>query len=167
MGHEIEEIYLKYKDNIYNYLYQLCLNKHTAEELTQETFLKAFKYFNSFKAQSSVKTWLYKIARNTFLDYVKGKCLYNEEPIEGNELVDKNDDYGNLNEKIIINEILNKLTEFERTFILLRDLYGFSYVEISSVIGLTIGQIKIGIYRARKKFKKLYYIECEGLKNEI
>lgn len=165
MGDEIEEIYLKYRDNIYNYLYQLSFNKHTAEELTQDTFLKVFKYFNSFKSQSTVKSWLYKIARNTYLDYNKKKCLYNEETIEENELVEKNDDYKSLNEKIIINEILNKLSETERTLILLRDLYGFSYIEISSVMGLTIGQIKIGIYRARKKFKESYYIECEVLKD--
>jgi len=167
MGDEIEEIYLKYKDNIYNYLYQLSFNKHTAEELTQDTFLKVFKYFNGFKAQSTVKSWLYKIARNTYLDYNKKKSLYKEETIEENELVDKNDDYKNLNEKIVINEILNKLNESERTLILLRDLYGFSYIEISSIMELTIGQIKIGIYRARKKFKKLYYIECGVRKNEI
>jgi RNA polymerase sigma-70 factor, ECF subfamily len=165
MGHEIEEFYLKYKDNIYNYLYQLSLNKLTAEELTQDTFFKAFKYFNSFKAQSTVKTWLYKIARNTYLDYINKKCLYNEETIEENEFVAKNDDYSNLNEKIVINGILNNLTEAERTLILLRDLYGFSYVEISTIIELTIGQVKIGIYRARKKFKQLYNIECEVLKD--
>jgi len=165
MGHEIEEIYLKYRANVYNYLYQLSLNKHTAEELTQDTFLKVFKYFNSFKSQSSVKTWLFKIARNTYLNHNKKKCLYNEETIEGKVLVEETDDYKNLNEKIAINEILIKLSETERTLILLRDLYGFSYIEISSVMGLTIGQIKIGIYRSRKKFKELYYIECGVLKD--
>ena len=165
MGDGIEEIYLKYRDNIYNYLYQLSLNKHTAEELTQDTFIKVFKYFNSFKAQSNVRTWLYKIARNTYLDHIKKNCLYNEETIEGNDLVEKNDDYKSLNEKIVINEILNNLRETERTLILLRDLYGFSYVEISSVIGLPLGQIKIGIYRARKKFKQLYYNECGVLRD--
>ena len=165
MGHEIEELYLKYKDNIYNYLYQLSLNKHTAEELTQDTFLKAFKYFNSFKAQSTVKTWLYSIARNTYLDYIKKRRLYNEETIEENEFASKNDDYSSSNEKIIIKGILNNLNEAERTLILLRDLYGFSYMEISTVMAVTIGQVKIGIYRARKKFKELYNIECGGLKS--
>jgi RNA polymerase sigma-70 factor (ECF subfamily) len=55
---------------LYNYFYKSILNFHTAEDLTEDTFLKALKYFSNFRGDSSMKTWLFKIARNTLIDYL-------------------------------------------------------------------------------------------------
>jgi len=160
MDEEIEELYLKYRNNIYNYIYQLSHNKSASEELTQDTFLKVFKYFNGYDGRSSVKTWLYKIARNTFLDYVRKSHINKEETTLEYDIADTLDDYNTSDEKIVINKILSSLTETEKTLILLKDFHGFSYSEISSINGLNTGQVKTGIYRARKKFKELYESEC-------
>lgn len=71
MAHITEEIYNTYKKPIYNYLYKVTFNSHIAEELTQDTFLKAFTYVNSFRGDASMKTWLFKIAHNTYVNYLK------------------------------------------------------------------------------------------------
>ena len=63
------------------------------------------------------------------------------------------------NEKMMVRKVLQKLSEEERTLIMLRDLNDLTYSEISSVMGYTEGQVKIGLHRARKKFKNLYNIE--------
>lgn len=64
-----EEMYETYKKPIYNYLYRCTYHSHIAEELTQETFLKAFKSLLWFRGDASIKTWLFRIARNTYLHW--------------------------------------------------------------------------------------------------
>lgn len=156
-----EEIYRKYKSLIYSYLYRSTLNSHIAEELTHDTFLKAFKGINSFKGTSSLKTWLFKIARNTYLNYIMRNDTRLEELFDLNDfqVIDHKDDYSALAEKLLIRKVLFKIPEKSRTLIILRDLYGMSYKEIASIVGDNEGQVKIGLHRARKSFKEVYQQE--------
>lgn len=155
-----EEIYNTYKKDIFSYFYKATLNFHNAEDLTEDTFLRAFKFFSSFRGESSVKTWLFKIARNVLNDYLTKNCKKAEE-IDENTLEDTSDDYGTLEKKILIKKVMDRLSEEERSLITLRDVNGLSYVEISKIMNYTEGQVKIGIHRARKRFKELYLKETE------
>lgn len=159
MANISEDIYNNYKNAIYNYFYRSTFNSHTAEELTQDTFLKAFKYFSSFRGESSVKTWLFKIAHNTNLNYIKKYGHMREENIEDYDTAESSDVFAKSNERIIVRNVLQKLSEEERTLIILRDLNDLTYDEIASVMEYTEGQVKIGLHRARKKFRNLYNIE--------
>lgn len=161
-GQLLEEIYQQYKPLIYNYLYRSTLNHHTAEELTQDTFLKVYKSIHQFRKESSLKTWLFTIARNTFLDSIKMK-QNQEEAFDPTEvlMIDQSDAFSSLDEKLLIRKILLKLSEKERTLIILRDYYYFEYREILKIIGSTEGQVKIGLHRGRKKFKEMYQRESE------
>lgn len=158
----LEEIYQMYKPLIYNYLYRSTLNHHTAEELTQETFLKVFRFLHQFRKEASLKTWLFTIARNTYLDYLK-KTKQGTISLEskGIQLMDPYDAIAAMDEKMVIRRILLKLSEKERTLIILRDQYAFTYREIAEIMGSTEGQVKVGLHRARKKFKTLYLEEKE------
>ena len=151
----VEEIYSTYKKTVYNYLLYLSSNAHTAEDLTQETFIKVFKYFNGFKGDCSVKTWLIKISRNTYLTYIK-KISTVECNIDECDSLYTGDDLTNVNESIMIRSCLSKLSEKDKTLIILKDLNGFSYSEISSILECTEGQVKIGLFRARNRFKEIY-----------
>lgn len=163
----LEELYQKYKTPIYNYLYRSTLNQHSAEELMQETFLKAFQSIHRFRGESSLKTWLFTIARNTYLNEQNKKKRKLERLGDSEEFSDHKDDYSALNEKLLIQKILLHLPEKMRTMLLLRDQNGLTYKEIAKVLDETEGQVKIGIYRARKKFKMLYKEEVkEDSKNE-
>ncbi len=157
-----EQIYVQYNSLIYNYLYRSTLNHHTAEELTQETFLKAFRSIYRFRKQSSLKTWLFTIARNGYLDHMKKKQSAEKiiDPTK-TSFVDQSDIFSSFNEKMLIRHILLKVSEKDRTLIILRDQSGFAYHEIAKIMGMTEGQVKIGLYRARKKFKDLYQRESE------
>lgn len=162
MADPLEEIYHLYKNKIYNYLYRSTLNHYLAEELTQETFLKAFKSIQSFKEQASLNTWLFKIARNTFLDEAKKKQSHLEVKFDHQEtpVVDQTDQFSLLDEKLLIRKVLLQLSEKDRTLIILRDQNNFTYDEISNILDCNEGQVKIGLFRARKKFKQLYESEC-------
>lgn len=155
----VEQIYEQYKKPVYNYFYRSTYISHTAEELTQDTFLKAFKYINTFRGDSSIKTWIFKIARNTYLNHIRKTGGIKEEDIADLDIASLNDRFSESDEKMLINKILHKLSEEERSIILLRDLNGFSYSEISGIMGYTEGQVKIGLHRVRKKFRALYDME--------
>jgi RNA polymerase sigma-70 factor (ECF subfamily) len=159
MADPLEEMYQTYKKPIYNYLYYLCHDPHQAEELTHDTFLKAIKSIKGFRGESSIKTWLYRIARNTYLN--KAKKLSTQLEHSGLE-----DDYFqgpsvDLDKKLIIEQVFHRLTKTESNLILLRE-HGFSYLEIADILNLTEGKVKVGIHRAKKRFKELYLEESEG-----
>jgi RNA polymerase sigma-70 factor (ECF subfamily) len=156
-------IYEEYKNLIFNYFYKTTLNSALSEDLTQDTFLKAFRFFSDFRGESSIKTWLFKIARNTYLDHVSKDSRMSSYDFS-EDVADDTDHYKSLDETILVRKILKILSDEERSLIILRDISGFSYSEISKIMELTEGQVKIGLYRARKKFRELYDKENrEGL----
>jgi RNA polymerase sigma-70 factor (ECF subfamily) len=159
----LEEVYHKYKNQIYHYLYRSTLNRHTAEELTQDTFLKAFKAFSQYRAKASIKTWLYVIARNTYLDYAQKKERQPEEQVDPTEwqFTDETDAFEASQERMVIRKIMRQLPEKARTLLILRDQNGLSYKEIASIVGDTEGQVKIGLHRARKFFREKYELESK------
>lgn len=157
------EVYEEYKNLIFSYFYKTTLNRTLSEDLTQDTFLKAFRFFSGFRGEASIKTWLFKIARNTYLDHAaKDKTHSSSDLLE--DMTDNTDHYKSLDEAILVRKILKVLSDEERSLIILKDASGLSYNEISRIIDITEGQVKIGLYRARKKFRDLYDKENgEGL----
>ncbi len=152
------EIYEKYKNAIFLYLYRSTLNQHIAEDLTQDTFLKAFQSLSSFRGESSLKTWLFKIARNTYINFSKKKQTSMELQSDriDQHLTQQHDQFKRLDDKNAIELTLLKLPENYRTYIILRDVNDLTYEEVAAITNETIGQVKVGLYRARKKFKELY-----------
>lgn len=152
------ELYETYKNAIFLYLYRSTLNRHVAEDLTQDTFLKAFQTLASFRGESSLKTWLFKIARNTFINFSKRK--HNNMEFQSDELdqqfVQQQDLYKNSDDQHEIELTLLMLPENYRTYIILRDVNDLSYEEVATITNETIGQVKVGLYRARKKFREIY-----------
>lgn len=152
------ELYEKYKNAIFLYLYRSTLNQHIAEDLTQDTFLKAFQSLSSFRGESSLKTWLFKIARNTYINFSKKKQTNMELQSDkiDQHLTQQHDPFKRLDEQNAIVLTLLQLPENYRTYIILRDVNDLTYEEVAVITNETIGQVKVGLYRARKKFKELY-----------
>ncbi len=163
MSDPLEAIYNKYKKEIYYYVYKLTLNHHVAEELTQDTFLKAFRAFRKFRKEASIKTWLYIIARNTYLNYYdKNKNHAENTEAFQKEIMDPSNDFKSMDERMLIHNILLQLPEKLRSLLILRDYRELTYKEISRILDITEGQVKIGLHRARKKFKEIYKCLEEG-----
>lgn len=134
-----------------------------AEEICQEVFLKVYLNITRFEGRSSFKTWIYKIAKNTFLDYARSKNkevgIDNLESF-AKELVDKEmspeEHAVNKERKELIGKTLNKMGEKHRTLLILRDMHNLSYKEISEITETELNTVKVGIYRARRDFRKIY-----------
>ncbi len=160
-----EEILLKYQDKIYNLCRHMLQNPHDTEDAAQDVFLKAYQNLNRFKPDSSLYTWLYRIAVNTCIDY-RRKPLFEsvfKSSKEGDVFaVDRPADSPSpeklYESKEIGNAIqfaLGRLSEKLRTVIVLKEIEGLSYEEISEVLDVSIGTVKSRISRAREELKEL------------
>jgi RNA polymerase sigma-70 factor (ECF subfamily) len=157
-GGDIEafaELFLIHKDRVYNIIYRMIGNVQDAEDLTQETFLKAFLGIKGFSFRSSFSTWLCKIAINTCVDMIRRRKF---EPKELSPVIpDRRNDL-EIDERVVISrriqEAFLSLPPEYRAVLLLRDVEGLSYKEIAESLGIPIGTVRSSLYRAREMLRK-------------
>lgn len=160
----------RYKDLIFTLTIRMIKNREEAEEVAQDTFIKAFKSLDKYKGDSKFSTWIYRIAYNSSLDRIKkNKKFVNNVTIdaftEHNVKTIENafDQLETKERKETIKQCIDKLPS-EDSFLL--TLYYFeeqSLEEISKVVGINANNIKVKIFRARKKLATI--LSCE-LDNE-
>jgi len=142
-------------------------NQQEAEDLTQETFIKAYNSIASFNEEYAFSTWLFKIATNNCIDFFRKRKLrtysmdqtvrYKDDEIQ----VEYADDEPNIERNLISGEksriiqlAIKQLPEKYRTAILLRHQEEKSYEEIADIMGLPLGTVKARIFRAREMLYK-------------
>jgi RNA polymerase sigma-70 factor (ECF subfamily) len=157
----------KYYTPLYNLIYRLVRNKGEVEDLTQEAFVKAFASLKYFNEEFAFSTWLYKIATNNTIDYIRKRKLETfsiDKPIESDdsdykfELPDTtyepDKEIIRRQKTILISEAIKKLPEKYRKVILLRHVDEYDYSEIAKILKLPIGTVKAHIFRARELLYK-------------
>lgn len=162
-----EKIIQKYQSKVFGLIYNMTKNQNDIEDLAQEVFIKIYKNLGKFKGESSLYTWIYKITVNLCLDEMKKRknVIYLDEKIEvddgevNRELPSEEKSQEKLYEEKELQEKLhnciNKLPEKQKVMIVLRDIKGFSYEEISKITDVKLGTVKSQINRARLKLKEL------------
>ena len=164
-----EEIVRAYQDRIYNLCRHMLGNVHDAEDAAQDTFIKAYRGLNTFRPDASLYTWLYRIAVNTCVDF-KRKPLFASlfsRSEDGEEtMMDTPSDapsperlYESKQMDRALWTSLGKLSAKLRTVIILKEIEGLSYEEISEVLDISMGTVKSRISRARE--------ELQGMMGEI
>lgn len=161
-----ENLVEKYLKPIYNFIHQLSKNKSVVDDLTQETFLKAWKNIKQFDKSKNFKTWLFTIAKNTTYDYFKKK---KEIPFSFFEDEDGSNKLENISEeKKLPDEILyendlkedleanlNKIPEKYKLILVLHYKEGFSLSEISQILKIPYNTAKSSHARALKRLKEV------------
>ena len=171
---EFEEIALEHLNSLYSMALRLVFNKEEAEDLVQETYLKAYRFFDTFQKGTNIKAWLYKILRNTFINkYRKAVSTPGEihyEDVESiyikttyaqenrsedftDTLEDKYSDLSNLMDDDI-KRAINSLPLEYREAILLSDVEELSYKDVSEITNVPIGTVKSRLNRGRKLLQK-------------
>lgn len=155
----MEEIYKEYSKKVYSYLLSLSKDENIAEELLQETFYSAVKNITKFRNESSVKTWIYAIAKNKWIDYCKKMKKINEVEMCENDqnIISKNtleDDYLNKSELLEICNKIHKMDEKFKEVVYLRLFTNFSFKEIASITGNTENYVRTIFFRAKNKLKE-------------
>ncbi len=164
-----EELIKDYKKVAYNIALRVLRNVEDAEDASQEALIKVFKNIQNFNMQSTFKVWMYRIVVNTCID-IKRKKNINAISIDENidlggngqiqrEIADDSNNPDSLVErnfnKKLINDAVNKLDDDYKTIIILRDIQGFSYNEISEILTCNLGTVKSRLNRARKSLKDI------------
>lgn len=153
----------EYQNEIFNLCFSIVKNRDDALDLTQEAFLLAFKNLKNFKGRSAFSTWIYRIAYNLSINFVKkrGEILNIIDRDEEEAEFQIEDTKSSIWEEIekeerirLINEGLNRLETFDRLIIELREVNNLSYEELSQILSLPIGTIKSRLFRAREKLKR-------------
>jgi RNA polymerase sigma-70 factor (ECF subfamily) len=158
----------KYKGVVFSIALKVLKNRDDAEEAAQESFIKAFRSLHTYQAKAKFSTWLYRIAYNTCISETRKKKT-EDLPLDGVQVRDdceelNLDDIPEERREKYVNTALKKLPEDEYTLVLLYYYEDESIEEISRITGLTVSNVKIKLYRARKK---LYVIMTEMLNGKI
>lgn len=153
---QIEKIYLEYKQDIYNYLLSITHNPTLSEDLLSETFVKAIYSIGNFKGNSSIKTWLFSIARHLWLQNLRK----DKHSVEYNELLEAYVTESTL-DSLIAKQIAARVCELIKTKdsqtqkIVSMRVYGISYCEISEKINISENSARVIDFRTKKWLKSI------------
>ena len=150
---EFDEIYDKYARQIYLFLLKLSGNETIAEDILQDTFLKAIESADSFEGRSEVTTWLCCIAKNEYMNYVKRRDNKNL-PIEDREIPYDGDLIVQLEDKeksIAVHKALHALSEPYREVFTLRVMGELSFRQIGDIFGKNENCARVTFFRAKAK----------------
>ncbi|MGQ3685714.1 MAG: sigma-70 family RNA polymerase sigma factor [Candidatus Loosdrechtia sp.] len=171
---EFEDIAMKYLDSLYNMAMRLASNKEEAEDLVQETYLKAYRFFDTFQKGTNIKAWLFKILRNTFINKYRktintpNELFYEDVETVNSGLAYSKEDateelsdtlegkYADLNSLMEddVKRAIESLPIEYREAILLSDVEELSYKDIAEITHVPIGTIKSRLNRGRKLLQK-------------
>ena len=155
-------------DSMYNFAYRLTNDEDDANDLLQDTYMKAFRFINSFQQGTNAKAWLFRILKNSFIndyrkkskeptkiDYQEVETIYNS--IEDAKVESTKDLRIEAVQDLIGDEVataLNSLPVDFRTVMILSDIEGFTYEEMAKILDIPIGTVRSRLHRARNLLKE-------------
>jgi RNA polymerase sigma-70 factor (ECF subfamily) len=155
MEQNIELLYRLYAKELFCFIFSLCKDKQLSEDIIQTTFVEAIKSIELFKGKSSVKTWLFSIAKHQcyhHLGKANSHIPIDDINIESNE---------NISEAAILNifseevmSCINQLDEPSRSIVLLRIMGEYSFSEIGNFVGKSENYCRVNFYRIKNKLRK-------------
>lgn len=172
--------FMPHINSMYNFAYRLTLDEDDAKDLLQDTYLKAFRFIDSFQKGTNAKAWLFRILKNSFIndyrkrskepakvDYQEVESYYNSEDVDRQITPDLRVE---TLQDMIGDEISNALNSLDvdfRTVIILCDLEGFKYDEMAKILDIPIGTVRSRLHRARNLLKEKLseYAKKMGYKN--
>ena len=154
---DIQKLYELYSVDIYKFILSLSKDTYIAEDVMQSTFLSAIKSLDTFKGNSSVKTWLIGIAKNEYYTYRRKNPLSNSlEDVGANNFIYK-EEY-NHNYNTVINEI-SKLDETNKEIAILRLINDLTFKEIGVITGKSENYCRVSFFRIKKKIGEVLKYE--------
>jgi RNA polymerase sigma-70 factor (ECF subfamily) len=175
LHHSAEDLFDEYAAKIYGLALKCGLSAKDAEDGVQEVFIKVQRKLDTFRGESALSTWLYRVALNTLRDHRRKVIRYSrsrslQDCEETNSIPAREDSYSNpsldaeRNERrLMVRVALDKLPDNFREVLILRELEGLSYRDISLVLNVKQGTIESRIYRARARLA----LEIANLEDDL
>jgi RNA polymerase sigma-70 factor (ECF subfamily) len=176
---KFENVAFEFMDSLYSTALRMTRNTEEAEDLVQDTYLRAYRFFDKFEEGTNFKAWIFKILTNTFINKYRKKVRTPQKVhldkveygLEAEDETKKQGEWGGFEEEKYegmfdddITSALSQLSEDFRIVILLADIENFSYKEIAEIIERPIGTVMSRLFRGRKILQKILmtYAEKEG-----
>ncbi len=163
---EFERTVLPHRDALYGHALSLTRNADEAEDLVQETTLRALRGFESFRADGPVRAWLLTILRNLFINGYRARAraphpvsldaLENPDPIVPTEPGPERQVFSRLENEALARAVANLAPEY-REVLVLSDMRGMSYQEISEQLGIPVGTVRSRLSRARGRVRRALF----------
>lgn len=160
----LEALILAYEKKVYNVAYRYMGNEADAYDMAQEALIKVYRRVSDFKGDSSFSSWVYRVTVNTCLDGLrkrKKNVISLENAVEsGASIADEGsetpEDHAlSVEKKEDIQKAINTLSPDHKSVIILRDINGLTYEEISNCLSISVGTVKSRINRGRQKLKEI------------
>ena len=170
----MERLIIKYQSRVYNAILRICANADDAAELTQETFVKVIEKISDFEGRSGFYTWVFRIAVNLTLNYCQRGARLAFRSLDAESDEDNEQAKGALKEILssddspdpaavaankelwqMVLKAMNKLDDAQRAVIVLRDIEGMNYAQISEVLEIELGTVKSRLSRARGNLREI------------
>ena len=164
---QFESEFMPFINPLYNFAFRLSLDEDDANYLVQDTYLKAYRFFDSYQPGTNAKAWLFRILKNTFInefrrkskqptkvDYQEVEGTYNSDDVEDNHTSDVRAETA---QDFVGDEVAKALNDIDvdfRTVIVLCDLEGFTYEEMAKILDIPIGTVRSRLHRARNLLKE-------------
>ena len=157
------DAYSEYFDAVYREALRYSGNHHVAEEIAQETFVKALKSLNQFDGRKDIRAWLFTIAKNTYFSYCRRK-KHDADWTEYENIVDVGVHFAenlvNEEKAFLIHKFLHNMEEPYKEVFNLRVFGELSYEKIGTLFQKSSGWVRVTFYRAKKKIEE--YMEEQG-----
>lgn len=154
-----EGLVKRYQDRIYNLCLYMLKNRQNAQEAAQDVFVKAYRNLKNFQPHSSLYTWLYRIATNTSIDYLRKSPPTSVDDSALTGLMSGNPSPERCMEEreatVMVQNALQELSPELRATIVLREMEGLTYTEIAAVLHISVGTVKSRVARARESLRRL------------
>ncbi|GAE35151.1 sigma-70 family RNA polymerase sigma factor [Halalkalibacter akibai] len=156
----LENLYIEYYDEIFRYLLKRVQRIELAQDLTQDTFIKAFNGLSSFQGKSSIKTWLYTIAHNTFINWYRRDTKFHYHSIDIVQPMEQtlySDPVASFQLKEKQQEVIHLIFKLKQDYqhvLILREFQELTYEEIAEVLDWKLSKVKTNLHRAKLELKK-------------
>ena len=150
---EFARIIRENKGTIYTVCYMFSKDKEEVDDLFQEALIKLWQGLSSFKGDSDLKTWIYKVTLNSCISIDRKKKSRKTQPLmEGIDLFDKND--ADNRQTDMLHARIQRLQPFDRAIVLLW-LENMSYQEIAQIVGIDVKNVSVRLYRIKEQLKQM------------
>ena len=170
---DLGQVVLEHRSRIYRYVMSMARDPDVAEDLTQETFLRALRGLGSLRDRAALVPWLYRLATNVFIDWVRAEgrrrlAYAGGKDTDGDLVGEIPDPAARIDRRVeqsemseCVQDFVDDLPDDFRSVILLHDAHGLSNPEIAEMLRLTLATTKIRVHRARLRLRQALEEGCE------
>jgi RNA polymerase sigma-70 factor, ECF subfamily len=174
---DVERVFVAHYDDVYRLVLRLVHQPTEAHDLTQETFTRAYQALPGFRGESTLKTWLARIAQNIVLDHFRRRSREHAadtlwldaadvQALPGRDTVDQAQASQQHESNACVQRCVDHLADHYRQAVVLHDMVGMTNGEIAAMLGVSLATVKIRVHRGRQRLRSLVAQHCEIYRDE-